>query len=94
MNWQWQDEKGKWCLYDKPVQRLIYAATVYGLKQVEFATKGNTYVLNFKRMEQANKSSKARRKIRQMVEKVDGKLFFNENNVYSIRCGCYNNVGG
>ncbi|XP_065064179.1 poly [ADP-ribose] polymerase 2-like [Rhopilema esculentum] len=85
VNWQWQDEKGKWCLYDQPVQRLIYAATVYGLKQVEFATKGNTYVLNFKRMEQANKSSKARRKIRQVVEKDDGKESGHEEEKSSAR---------
>ena len=69
--WQWQNENGKWASYEEQVQLLLYAAKKYSLKQVEFSAQGKNYIVNLKRMEQANKSTKARRKIRCLEEKDD-----------------------
>eukprot|EP00112_Aurelia_sp_Birch-Aquarium-sp1_P002057 Seg1224.3 transcript_id=Seg1224.3/GoldUCD/mRNA.D3Y31 product=Poly protein_id=Seg1224.3/GoldUCD/D3Y31 len=62
--WQWQDEKKKWNSYPESIQRLLKAAIICDLKQVEFSEKGNNYVVNLKRLEQANKKTKARKAVR------------------------------
>ena len=69
--WEWENEKGKWSTYEEQTQNLLHAAKKFSLKQVEFTVQGKKYVVNLTRMEQANKSTRVRRKVRCLESRND-----------------------
>lgn len=63
----WQvDVKGEWLAFDEPAQAVLNSAKLTGLAKTVLESQGRQYEIDLKDMTQTNKSTRKRRKIREL----------------------------
>ena len=75
---EFQEDDGSWKAFDHSVQRLIYAAKLYKIKQVTYPVKAQKYTLNLEKLKQINNKTKKSRDIKDGSDNVESK---NENTI-------------